>query len=44
MAEGTEHLKTLLEVATGIYFEISESKEILFKTMACACLRRLENT
>jgi predicted house-cleaning noncanonical NTP pyrophosphatase (MazG superfamily) len=34
MAEGTERLKTLLEVATGIYSEIGESKEVLLNTRA----------
>ena len=41
--EGTERLKTLLEVATGIYSEIGESKEVLFNTRAYACLRCLKN-
>jgi len=36
VAEGTERLKTLLEVATGIYSEIGESKEVLFNTRAYA--------
>jgi hypothetical protein len=39
----TERLKTLLEVATGIYSEIGESKEVLFNTRAYACLRCLQN-
>jgi len=43
VAEGTERLKTLLEVATGIYSEIGESKEVLFNTRAYACLRLSEN-
>jgi hypothetical protein len=43
VAEGTERLKTLLEVATGIYSEIGESKEVLFNTRAYACLRCLKN-
>jgi len=43
MAEGAERLKTLLEVATGIYSEIGESKEVLFNTRAYACLRCFEN-
>jgi hypothetical protein len=43
MAEGTERLKTLLEVAAGIYSEIGESKEVLFNTRGYACLRHLRN-
>ena len=36
VAEGTERLKTLLEVATEIYSEIGECKEVLFNTRAYA--------
>lgn len=43
MAEGTERLKTLLEVAAGIYSELGESKEVLFNTRAYACLRSWKN-
>jgi len=43
MREGAERLKTLLDVATGIYSEIGESKEVLFNTRAYACLRCLQN-
>lgn len=43
MAEGMERLKTLLEVAAGIYSEIGESKEVLFNTRAYACLRCWKN-
>ena len=43
VAEETERLRTLLEVATGIYSEIGESKEVLFNTRAYACLRCLKN-
>ena len=42
-SEGTERLKTLLEVAAGIYSEIGESKEVLFNTRAYASLRLSEN-
>jgi hypothetical protein len=43
VADGTERPKTLLEVATGTYSEIGESKEVLFNTRAYACLRCLKN-
>jgi hypothetical protein len=43
VVEGTEHPKTLLEVAVGIYSETGESKEVLFNTRAYACLRCFEN-
>ena len=43
VAEGTEHLKTLLEVAARIYSEIGESKEVLFNTRAYARLRCWKN-
>lgn len=43
VAEGTERLQTLLEVAAGIYSELGESKKVLFNTRAYACLRCLKN-
>ncbi|WP_157982016.1 hypothetical protein [Oceanicella sp. SM1341] len=43
VAEGTERLKTLLEVAARIYSELGESKKVLFNTRAYACLRCLKS-